>query len=39
LNLLVAGDQFGATNRIGDLEHEWDVAQARLKSRNDALGP
>ena len=30
---LTAGDQFGATTRIGDLEYEWDNAQSRLKSR------
>jgi uncharacterized membrane-anchored protein len=33
---LNAGDQSGATTRIGDLEHEWDVAQSRLKSRDSA---
>jgi uncharacterized membrane-anchored protein len=36
LNLVVAGDQAGATNRVGDLEHEWDTAQARLKSKDGA---
>jgi uncharacterized membrane-anchored protein len=36
LDLLIAGDQSGATTRIGDLEHEWDTAQARLKSKDDA---
>ena len=34
LDLLVAGDQSGATTRIGDLEYEWDDAQARLKPRD-----
>jgi uncharacterized membrane-anchored protein len=34
LDKLNAGDQSGATTRIGDLEHEWDVAAARLKSRD-----
>lgn len=34
LDLLNAGDQSGATTRIGDLEYEWDDAQARLKSKN-----
>jgi uncharacterized membrane-anchored protein len=34
LDRLSAGDQSGATARIGDLEHEWDVAQARLKSKD-----
>jgi uncharacterized membrane-anchored protein len=36
LDLLIAGDQSGATNRIGDLEYEWDDAQARLKSKDNA---
>jgi uncharacterized membrane-anchored protein len=36
LNLLNAGDQAGATARIGDLEYEWDNAQARLKAKDDA---
>ncbi len=31
LNLLNADNQSGATTRIGDLEYEWDNAQARLK--------
>ena len=31
LNLLGRGDQSGATTRIGDLEYEWDNAQAQLK--------
>jgi uncharacterized membrane-anchored protein len=34
LDLLIAGDQAGATTRIGDLEYEWDDAQARLKSKD-----
>ena len=34
LDLLIAGDQSGATTRIGDLEYEWDDAQARLKSKD-----
>ena len=34
LDLLSAGNQSGATTRIGDLEYEWDNAQARLKSRD-----
>jgi uncharacterized membrane-anchored protein len=34
LDLLTAGDQSGATTRIGDLEYEWDNAQARLKSKD-----
>src|SRR6195952_2323917 len=36
VNLLMAGDQAGATARIGDLEYEWDNAQARLKPKDDA---
>jgi hypothetical protein len=31
---LAAGDQSGATTRIGDLEYEWDNAQSRLKSKD-----
>jgi hypothetical protein len=31
---LNAGDQSGATTRIGDLEYEWDNAQSRLKSKD-----
>lgn len=34
LDLLNAGNQSGATTRIGDLEYEWDNAEARLKPRN-----
>ena len=34
LDKLNAGDQSGATTRIGDLEYEWDNAQSRLKSRD-----
>ena len=34
LSKLSTGDQAGATTRIGDLEYEWDNAQARLKSKN-----
>jgi hypothetical protein len=37
LDKLNAGDQSGATNRISDLEHEWDVAQARLKPKDTAV--
>jgi uncharacterized membrane-anchored protein len=36
LSKLNAGDQSGATTRIGDLEYEWDNAQSRLKSRDGA---
>lgn len=36
LDKLAAGDQSGATMRIGDLEYEWDNAQSRLKPRNGA---
>ncbi len=34
LNKLNAGDQSGATTRIGDLEYAWDQAQHVLKARN-----
>ena len=34
--MLNAGDQSGATARIGDLEYEWDNAQARLKPKDAA---
>lgn len=34
LDKLNAGDQSGATTRIGDLEYEWDNAQSRLKPKN-----
>ncbi len=36
LDLLKAGNQSGATARIGDLEYEWDNAQARLKPKDSA---
>lgn len=36
LGLLDAGDQSGATARIGDLEIEWDNAQARLRPKDKA---
>jgi hypothetical protein len=32
LDKLNAGDQSGATTRIGDLEYEWDKAASRLKA-------
>jgi hypothetical protein len=34
LDLLNAGKQAEATMRIGDLEYEWDTAEARLKPMN-----
>jgi uncharacterized membrane-anchored protein len=34
LDKLNAGDQSGATTRIGDLEYEWDTAQSRLKAKD-----
>lgn len=34
LDKLNAGNQSGATTRIGDLEYEWDNAQARLKPKD-----
>jgi uncharacterized membrane-anchored protein len=36
LDMLTAGKQKDATNRIGDLETAWDVAQARLQARDKA---
>jgi uncharacterized membrane-anchored protein len=36
LNLLNNGDQAAATTRIGDLEIEWDDAEAMLKPKNKA---
>jgi uncharacterized membrane-anchored protein len=37
LNFLNAGRQSEATTRIGDLEYEWDNAEARLKPKNTAV--
>lgn len=34
LDKLNAGDQSGATTRIGDLEYEWDNAQSRLRPKD-----
>jgi uncharacterized membrane-anchored protein len=34
LDLLTIGNQPGATERIGDLEHEWDDAEASLKPKD-----
>jgi hypothetical protein len=34
--LLEAGNQTAATKRIGDLEYEWDNAEARLKPKDPA---
>ena len=36
LDMLNRGEQSKATTRIGDLEYEWDNAQARLKSKDKA---
>ncbi len=36
LDKLNAGDQSGATTRIGDLEYEWDNGEARLKPKDPA---
>lgn len=34
LDAVAAGDQSTANSRADDLEHEWDVSQARLKARD-----
>lgn len=34
LDKLNAGDQSGATIRIGDLEYEWDTAQSKLRAKD-----
>lgn len=36
LDMLTAGNQSGATARIGDLEYEWDNAQSRLRPKDRA---
>jgi uncharacterized membrane-anchored protein len=36
LDKLNAGDQSGATTRIGDLEYEWDKARSRLNPKDGA---
>ena len=35
LDTLNAGDQSGATTRIGDLEYEWDKARGKLQAKSD----
>jgi len=34
-NLVVANNMDGAKTRITDLEHEWDIAQSKLKAMNE----